>query len=255
MSQNVEGQESTQNTELDCEVAIGYVVFDAICFFTGALGLRATVQRPVIEAVGQAARPALSKIEEIIAQLASKEATTLQQVSGVWEIVRAIYSGQALGAVIAAFRNTLTWWNAILFGVGALATIIAALATDGAAFAAEVAIVIVSAGFFFSDLENAVRVCKLTVSPPKYPSLPSGGRRKPHGGRVSILTRNLQFHHGPEWWWSRDRHGISNQPQRNRSVGEVYISSDRPGYRDFCIADRQRIFRDCGRGRGAGRRW
>ena len=193
MSQDLEAQQSTQNTDLDCEIAVGAVVFDVICFFAGALGLRATVQRSVIKLVGQAVRPAVSKIEDAIAQLASGEATTIQKVSGVWEIARTIYRAGLLGAVVAAFRNTLTWWNALLYGVGAMASIIAALATDGAAFAAEVAFLIITATFFFTDVAKAVEVCKLTVKRPTYPTLPTGGKRKPHGGRVSILTRSHNF--------------------------------------------------------------
>jgi hypothetical protein len=189
MTQNVAEEQLSTNANLDCEVAMGFCIFDAVCLCVGAVGLRASVQRAVIESVAEAARPALSEVERIIAQMASKETTITQTAYGVYKILTAIYRAQCLGAVVAAFRNTLTWWNAVLYGVSATATIIAVLATDGAAFVAEVVVVLATFGFLASDIERAVRVCNLSVSHFNHP-LPPKNKPVPSGSKVIIRTRN-----------------------------------------------------------------
>ena len=143
----------------DCEMKIAYVIFDVICLAIGAVGLRSTVRASTIEVVAEAAGPAMSRLEETIARIAAEDASLLDQAMGVFDVLKTIYSAGCLGAVFSAFTHSLTWWDAVLYGIVGTATMIAAVATDGAAFAAEVALVLASFGFLVSDSVKAVEAC------------------------------------------------------------------------------------------------
>ena len=58
----------------------------------------------------------------------------------------------------------LTWYYAVLYGATAMATIVAAVATDGVAFVAEVALEVVTFGMLVADCVNAVAACDLIPS-------------------------------------------------------------------------------------------
>ncbi len=152
----------------DCQMAIGWVVFDAVCLAFGAWGLRSSVRPATIEAMAQAAGPVLSKIEITIARISAEGASATQQAWGVFEILKTIYNGGAFGAVMSAFIDSLSWWDMILYGITGTATIIAAFATDGLAFAAEIAIVLASTGFLVSDSVKAVQACSLPAPSPDF---------------------------------------------------------------------------------------
>ncbi len=143
----------------ECELQIGYVIFDAICLAVGAVGLRAGVNRVTAEAIAKAARPVLPRIQVIIARIAAEGATYTEMAKGVFDILRVIWSGGMLGAVLGAFTNSLTWYYALLYGATALGTIVAAFATDGLAFVAEVSIELATFGFLVADSVNALKQC------------------------------------------------------------------------------------------------
>jgi hypothetical protein len=167
----------------DCEMAVGYVVFDVICLALGAVGLRSTVNSRTIRAIGEAAAPVLSKLETIIARMAAPGASTTDIAWGVFDILKIIYGGGSLGAVFSAFTDSLTWWDMILYGITGTATIIAALATDGVAFVAEVVILLATFGFLVSDSVKAAEVCGASPEPPPPPVT----------GKVAIKTMNGHY--------------------------------------------------------------
>jgi hypothetical protein len=145
----------------DCQLNIGYVIFDAICLGVGAVGLRATVSGTTIEAIFHAAAPAMAKIELVIAEMAREGASAKDFAIGVFNILKTLYSGGCLGAVFSAFTASLTWWDMILYGISGTATIVAAFATDGLAFVAEIVILLATFGFLASDSIKAYQVCSL----------------------------------------------------------------------------------------------
>lgn len=147
------------NVVSPCKIAMGFVIFDVICLAIGGVGLRATATTEVAIEMVEAAAPVLSKIEIAIAKMAAKEASMTDIASGVFEILKAIYSGGCLGAVLSAFLGSLTWYYALLYGAMAMATIVAVLATDGIAFVAEVVIVLATAGFVVVDSVSAYETC------------------------------------------------------------------------------------------------
>lgn len=148
----------------DCQLAIGYVIFDCVSLAIGAVGLRASLNAQSARAMAAAAGPVLSQIEIIIAQIGAPGATKMQQAYGVFQILKTIYNGGSFSAVFSAFTSTLTWWQAILYGATGLATIVAALATDGLALAAEIVVLLATFGFLATDAYAAVQAC--TLSPP-----------------------------------------------------------------------------------------
>jgi hypothetical protein len=158
-----------------CQIAIGTVVFDAVCLAVGGYGLRASANPNVFAAMGQAIAPVASKLEAVIATMSAAGATKADLAWGVFKILKTIYSGGSLGAVFSAFKNSLTWWNALLFGITGIATIIAFIATDGLAFAAEVVIVLASFGFLVSDIAKAVSTCGITPQPAPPEPVPQPG--------------------------------------------------------------------------------
>lgn len=145
----------------DCELGIGYVIFDVICLAVGGVGLRSGLNRGTAEAMAAAAKPVLSKLEVTIAKIAAEGASKTDLAKGVFEILRTIWSGDCLGAVVSAFVGSLTWYYALLYAATAMATVVAALATDGVAFVAEIAIVLATFGFLVADSVNAVKACSL----------------------------------------------------------------------------------------------
>lgn len=149
-------------TITNCQMSIGYVVFDAISLALGAVGLRATVKASTIQAIFNAVSPSQSALEAIIASMSG--ASKIDQAKGVFNILKLIYNGGSLGAVFSAFADSLTWWDALLYAVSGLATIVAAVATDGVAFVAEVVVLLASFGFLTSDTVKAVQACKSGVA-------------------------------------------------------------------------------------------
>jgi hypothetical protein len=155
-----------------CQMAIGYVVFDVVCLAVGAVGLRASVNSSTIESTARAVEPVLSKIEQTIASMGKQGASKTDVAWGVFDILKTIYNGGSLGAVFSAFAASLTWWDMILYGITGVATIVAALATDGVAFVAEIVILLASTGVVVSDSVKAVQACNLPPEPPQPNPLP-----------------------------------------------------------------------------------
>ena len=143
----------------DCEVDTGYVIFDVICLAIGATALRASASRSTAEAIATAAEPVIPKLQAIIETIAADGTSATDRAMAVFKLLQIIWSGDCLGAVVSAFLGSLTWYYAVLYGVTATATIVAALATDGVAFAAEVAIELATFGFLVADSVNAREAC------------------------------------------------------------------------------------------------
>jgi hypothetical protein len=142
-----------------CALNIGYVVFDVICLAIGGVGLRSGATAETAGKVAEAAKPVMSKLETIVAKMSVKGASKTEVATGVFKVLQIIWSGGALGAVLSAFLGSLTWYYKVLYAATALATIVAAVATEGVAFIAEVAIELATFGFLVADSINAAKAC------------------------------------------------------------------------------------------------
>ncbi|SEU42681.1 hypothetical protein SAMN05443572_12028 [Myxococcus fulvus] len=178
----------------DCQMRIGYVVFDAVCLAIGAVGLRATVKPQTIDAVAKAVKPVMSKLEVTIAEMASPQASKADMAWGVYTLMSTLYDAEALGAVLSAFFGGLSWWDMILYGITSTATIIAVLATNGLAFAAEVVLLLVTFVSLVSDSLAAVQACDLPArTPPPHPAPEAGTNPFPFEPVAALRTLSGKF--------------------------------------------------------------
>lgn len=175
---------TTATTLTECQKAIGWVIVDCICLGVGAYTLRPTVPASAAENMVRAAAPALSKIEKIVAEISAADSLP-KQAWGVFKILKEIWNADCLSAVFAAFVDSLSWWDAILYGITGLATIVAALATEGIAFVGEVVILLATAGFLASDSVKAYNAC--SAQPPPEPFV-SGAIRTINGHTLTIVN-------------------------------------------------------------------
>ena len=148
-----------KSSDWDCPLGIGYVVFDCVCLFLGAASLRASVTAEAAEEIAEAAKPVTSQLSKYIKTIADDESTKAEIASAVFGVVSTIYSGACLGAVLSAFLGSLTWYNAVLYGATALGTIMAAVATDGAAEIGTIIVELATAGFLVGDSIKCSEAC------------------------------------------------------------------------------------------------
>jgi hypothetical protein len=143
-----------------CAMAVGGLVLDCIFVLTGAIYLAGKIPPSGIARVAQAAEPAIPEIERTAAIIASETASATDKAMAIFNIGRIIYSVDGLGAVIRAITDNLTWWDAALFGVTAMATLVAVFATDGAAAAAAIVLEMAMIGFVISDAFKVADACQ-----------------------------------------------------------------------------------------------
>lgn len=143
----------------DCEKQIGYVVFDCFCLMLGAAEVRATFTAEAAEEVAEAARPAMSKFDQYILTIASKESSTTEIAGAVFNIVSTCWSAGCLGEVFSAWMGTLTLGDKILYGATGMATMLAAFATDGAAEIGVIAVELATCGWLVDDSIKCADKC------------------------------------------------------------------------------------------------
>lgn len=157
-----------------CYIAIGFVIFDAVCLGIGAWGLRPIAKPATIKNIASVIyttsnREVTPAIELLISQLASEKSNFLTKAWNVVSLLIAIKNAGLMTAIWKAFKGGLTLYYAIIYGVQGLATITAAFATGGLALAAEVALVVVSAAYLVNDVVSAITICNLTARDPDAP--------------------------------------------------------------------------------------
>ena len=179
----------------DCQKAIGYVVFDCICLFLGASGLRATVKGETIEEMAKLSIKATTAIEQQIEMIAHEGATLQQQARAVFNVVSTLQAGGRLGAIFGAFVKSLKWWQMGLYAATGLGTILAALATDGVALVAEVALLLLTFTWLVADSIHAVNTCSLsTKKPPEEPlAVNPFSNPLPYLPQGAVMTANGSF--------------------------------------------------------------
>ena len=109
--------------------------------------------------MAKAAEPVASQLEKYILIMSDANSSKTAVATAVFGIISTIYSGSCLGAVISAFLGSLTWYNAILYGATALGTIMAAVATDGAAEIGIIIVELATAGFLVGDSIKCKEAC------------------------------------------------------------------------------------------------
>ena len=143
----------------DCAKSIGFVIYDCVCLLVGAVALRSAATAEAAEAVADAAKPVLNKLDKYIITMAAEESTKTEVALAVYGIVSTIYSGGCLGAVVSAWLGTLSIGDAILYGATALGTILAAVCTDGAAEVGLIVVELATFGFLVDDSIKCSKAC------------------------------------------------------------------------------------------------
>lgn len=146
-----------------CQMAVGFVIFDCLALAFGALGLRATVRPSTIAQIVRAAAPEMVAIEAQVAIIAHEASTAFQRATSVFSILGTLWAGGMLGAVFKAFKDSITWLDGLLYGTMGIASILAALATDGVSFCAQVVLLLGSFTYLLMDAQKAVTACLLTT--------------------------------------------------------------------------------------------
>ena len=146
-----------------CQIAIAYVVIDCVLLAIGAVGLRAGLSPQVAEAVAMDILPAVEEIEPLIAHMNQPGAGNVVRANGVLNILKVLYKYNILSVVYHEITNTLTWWQFLLYGIGGLATLVSAVASDGVALVAEVVVLLTTFGFLVGDSIAAAKACNLST--------------------------------------------------------------------------------------------
>ena len=143
----------------DCQIKIGYVIFDCLCLLLGAAECRAALTEEAAESMAKAAEPVLSKMEQYIVTLADEEASTLDKSKAIFNVASTIWSGGCLGEVVSAWLGTLTLTDKVLYSATALTTLLAMFATDGAAEIGVLGVELATAGWVVNDSIKCSEAC------------------------------------------------------------------------------------------------
>jgi len=144
-----------------CVEGIGFVIFDCVCLFLGATALRSGTTESEAKAIAEAAEPVLPQLKQYVKVIKDSASSKTEIASAVFGVISTIYSGACLGAVISSFLGSLSWYTAILYGATALGTIMAALATDGAAEIGLIIVELATAGFLVNDSIKCAESCSI----------------------------------------------------------------------------------------------
>ena len=153
------GAISFTNTGWDCGVGVGYVVFDCVCLFLGATALRDSLNAKYAAAIGEAVEPVTAQLLKYVETIKSSTASRTEVAAAVFGVVSTIYSGGCLSAVLKAFLGSLEWYQSVLYGATALGTIMAALATDGAAEIGLIIVELATAAWIITDSIKCAESC------------------------------------------------------------------------------------------------
>lgn len=88
----------------DCELSIGFVIFDAICLVVGGVAIRNSFNSATARALVDAAAPAMSAIEKSIARITAA-ASKGEVAKEIFYLFRTLWSADCLGAVLKAFKK------------------------------------------------------------------------------------------------------------------------------------------------------
>ena len=136
-----------------CGTAVGFVIYDCIALFLGAPTTRSGASETEANLIAKAAESVQPQILETASTFSNFDASPTDQATAVFEIVKTMYDGGCLGSVLLAFFSSLSWYNMLLYSASAMAAIITALATDGAA---EIAAIEIELAIFSSIITDSI---------------------------------------------------------------------------------------------------
>lgn len=140
-----------------CPLAIGYVVVDVVCLVLGAVSIRSSISASSVEDIAGIVEPEIPQILKNVETIAEEGSTSLEKAKAVWGIIKVVLKSPY--SILKAVFSSLPWYKKALVIAQAIATIAAALLTDGAALIAEIVVELATFGFLVSDAVSAVSTC------------------------------------------------------------------------------------------------
>ena len=149
--------EKVSEVSLNCDLAIGYVIADVVALATGALSIRSSVSEESAQFIAGIVEPHIPQILKYVDKIAAEGASDEEIAKAVFGIMKvALKSPYDIARAVFA---SLPWYKKALAIAQAEAKIIAAIASNGIAFTAEVVGELASFRFLVTDSFHAVSAC------------------------------------------------------------------------------------------------
>lgn len=141
------------------------VLVEAIALVMSAVGISASPSsKAVNKAIDEAAEAIKSStklqraLDEFVKAWNSAGGSAYKKAKAIFFLIKDSYAGGILWTVIKAICSEMAWYDWVLTSAKVTAMIIAALATDGAALIAEIALIVLDAVAFARKIANLVQL-------------------------------------------------------------------------------------------------
>jgi hypothetical protein len=141
-----------------CQKAVATAVMDAFFLALGAVGIRSKVKQAAQEIDFLKMHMPTHDVVRVIRYY--DDGSLLNRGWAVYRVLRVAAKAGMAAAIWGAIVKTLKWYDMVLYGVEGLAEIVAFVASDGVAAVALVAEEVARAGFFATDIMEAVEACE-----------------------------------------------------------------------------------------------
>lgn len=148
-----------------CETAIAGAVVSAGIFVVSVVGLKVTYNTNIARAMErQMGKQVLNGFRTMLKEFMDSE-NKFQAASRLFKIAGSIWQGSGFKVIFEAWKKEAKWYDFVLAGVTLIAQLTIWFASDGVAFVAEVALVIVGAVSLGLSIKDAVNTCAGSKSP------------------------------------------------------------------------------------------
>ena len=143
----------------ECNIQIGYVVYDCMCLILGATEMRKYANDAEARIIAAAAEPALSGIKLNVLKIADPASNKTDVSGAAYKIVAAIYSSGCLAEVYKTWVGSLPAKSALKYTSKALKALIASFFTDGAALFGIIMIEMATFDYLIEDSISCKDYC------------------------------------------------------------------------------------------------
>jgi len=146
-----------------CATAVVKAAFDCLSLLASLFGLIVTFTQTQFRSLYLAIGDVPSKL--IVLLDAIKNTEGAQRALAIGKYIGGLWNVGAFKAWWGVITDSLSWWQWVVLGVTVVAQVIAWVATEWVAFAAEVVLVLASLPTLIADVINAVSVCGTNNAP------------------------------------------------------------------------------------------
>lgn len=141
------------------------IVVEAVMLVMSAVGISVSPGSGAIDGAVEDAAHAIQSstkleraVEEFVTAWDAAGGSKWQKAKAIFQLIKESYSGGILWTIIKALCSNMSWLDWLETSAKVTAMIIAALATDGAALIAEIALIVLSAVDFARKIANVVQL-------------------------------------------------------------------------------------------------